>query len=262
MLSRFINRFFHKGATAPAPLVETMVERLVEDSREYCSVCLDDLESVTTCRLKCNHRFCSSCITEWYKRNHKCPICRSHIDRSDLQTVPNPPPPTLEVNPRHRHPNPVVTAPMSPRAPRIVIPSSTALTPTTAAQARQIPIDTRVAFSLPSRFASIIPCERTPPTPEPTASAHPFAPDLRPPPQQPLRVLAPPPPLEYAEPSAPPIPSETSPHHHSVASSFPPIPIVGRAATHLGYQTHIHLPPTFPTPTNAQRTHANYQSFL
>lgn len=50
-------------------------------SRESCSICLEG----HTCQqvavqLLCAHIFHSNCITEWFRRNHQCPLCRFDIE--------------------------------------------------------------------------------------------------------------------------------------------------------------------------------------
>ena len=44
---------------------------------DVCSICLEDFEkgnSVT--KLKCNHHYCTSCITKWFSSSAMCPTCR------------------------------------------------------------------------------------------------------------------------------------------------------------------------------------------
>ena len=41
-----------------------------------CYICLDiNTDPTNITALKCNHTFCSPCITEWLKNNDGCPEC-------------------------------------------------------------------------------------------------------------------------------------------------------------------------------------------
>lgn len=40
-----------------------------------CSICWDEIEDPSV-QLACKHRFHYSCIAEWSRRNHQCPLCR------------------------------------------------------------------------------------------------------------------------------------------------------------------------------------------
>ena len=38
------------------------------------------LEECKLIEIRCNHKFCENCITEWSNKNNSCPICRSPIN--------------------------------------------------------------------------------------------------------------------------------------------------------------------------------------
>jgi len=47
---------------------------------EACSICFDDLDAALISspdRLPCSHIFHEHCLSEWFKQNGSCPICRS-----------------------------------------------------------------------------------------------------------------------------------------------------------------------------------------
>lgn len=39
-----------------------------------CGICLGPIEKERT--LKCGHKFCHTCLHEWFKRERSCPSCR------------------------------------------------------------------------------------------------------------------------------------------------------------------------------------------
>ena len=43
---------------------------------EECPVCYD---VVATVDLKCTHKMCQGCATQWFQRSHTCPICRAPV---------------------------------------------------------------------------------------------------------------------------------------------------------------------------------------
>jgi len=52
------------------------------NSTEYCSICQESLvlNAERVRRLnRCEHMFHDSCITEWFNRNVRCPVCRHDI---------------------------------------------------------------------------------------------------------------------------------------------------------------------------------------
>jgi len=54
---------------------------------DNCSVCYNEFTE-KTCTLNCGHKFCTTCIFEWFKKNPNCPICRAEVNllnRSDVE---------------------------------------------------------------------------------------------------------------------------------------------------------------------------------
>ena len=50
-----------------------------------CSICLDENRRDNLCITNCNHKFCESCITNWFDQGKdSCPICREKIVRFNL----------------------------------------------------------------------------------------------------------------------------------------------------------------------------------
>ena len=60
-----------------------------QKQEQVCQVCLDTTSNMTTA---CNHRFCESCLKQWYNQCNKsqfsCPMCRSHIHSLNKDYVP------------------------------------------------------------------------------------------------------------------------------------------------------------------------------
>merc|ERR1719419_1335386 len=53
-----------------------------KDENSSCCICLEDFkEGDNIRRLPCLHIFHRDEIDQWLQRNHKCPICRTEIDR-------------------------------------------------------------------------------------------------------------------------------------------------------------------------------------
>ena len=43
-----------------------------------CSICYEDI--IVCCdEIKCNHKFCKSCLEQWLQSNQTCPMCRTII---------------------------------------------------------------------------------------------------------------------------------------------------------------------------------------
>lgn len=40
-----------------------------------CIICFDEIKEETR-QLNCVHAFHEGCIEKWYKRSHRCPLCR------------------------------------------------------------------------------------------------------------------------------------------------------------------------------------------
>jgi hypothetical protein len=41
-----------------------------------CSICFDEIKEEDKKKINCNHVFHEECINKWFKRSHKCPLCR------------------------------------------------------------------------------------------------------------------------------------------------------------------------------------------
>ena len=54
-----------------------------------CSICLDNISFRQHVRsLGCNHAFHKKCIDNWFKRNRRCPICRSEaVQRRETHQI-------------------------------------------------------------------------------------------------------------------------------------------------------------------------------
>jgi hypothetical protein len=60
-------------------------ERLRKDSNN-CIICYDNIQNKTITKC-CNNSFCLECITEWFKRNAVCPLCKNRIDFDSLYYI-------------------------------------------------------------------------------------------------------------------------------------------------------------------------------
>ena len=48
----------------------------MEQESGVCAICYDVCDdNTTTHTLGCSHRFHTTCIVEWFRRSHKCPLC-------------------------------------------------------------------------------------------------------------------------------------------------------------------------------------------
>ena len=51
-----------------------------------CSICYENHSNITT---RCNHFFCSDCLTQWINNHNNCPICRLADPTNLLQEIPD-----------------------------------------------------------------------------------------------------------------------------------------------------------------------------
>ena len=53
----------------------------ITNMEDKCPICLEQLNNKDTIYkvIKCNHIFCSICITEWLKNNSFCPMCKNDL---------------------------------------------------------------------------------------------------------------------------------------------------------------------------------------
>eukprot|EP00746_Dinoflagellata_sp_MGD_P039294 gnl/MRDRNA2_/MRDRNA2_194751_c0_seq1.p1 gnl/MRDRNA2_/MRDRNA2_194751_c0~~gnl/MRDRNA2_/MRDRNA2_194751_c0_seq1.p1 ORF type:complete len:363 (+),score=94.40 gnl/MRDRNA2_/MRDRNA2_194751_c0_seq1:1-1089(+) len=72
------------GAKALRQLPQVVVsqEDLEDDeTNAECAICLrDQALGDTVSKLPCGHIFCTSCVTDWLKRNCTCPVCRYELE--------------------------------------------------------------------------------------------------------------------------------------------------------------------------------------
>lgn len=47
---------------------------------DICNICFDNFKIPIT--LLCNHRFCSSCINDWFNYSQLCPVCKKSINHN------------------------------------------------------------------------------------------------------------------------------------------------------------------------------------
>ena len=57
-------------------VVKRVDESLDQPDDGCCSICIDDIKEMCYTDT-CLHRFCFSCLSEWVKRRHVCPICKA-----------------------------------------------------------------------------------------------------------------------------------------------------------------------------------------
>ena len=56
--------------------VKLVSESLDSSDDNCCSICIDDIKEMCYTDT-CLHRFCFSCLSEWVKRKHVCPMCKT-----------------------------------------------------------------------------------------------------------------------------------------------------------------------------------------
>jgi len=49
-----------------------------------CCICLENI-TIDKYILKCGHIYHVNCIEMWYKKNHKCPLCRDSVFNKPLK---------------------------------------------------------------------------------------------------------------------------------------------------------------------------------
>ena len=51
-----------------------------ESPTDICSICLNRFDETNVCETQCHHRFCKTCLDEWFNKHQMtCPLCRTHI---------------------------------------------------------------------------------------------------------------------------------------------------------------------------------------
>ena len=68
-------------------IFNTLGDKIIETGG--CPICFDNLESTTKIVTLCGHIFCSRCMSTVIEehRQNKCPMCRTHIDKRDLEVI-------------------------------------------------------------------------------------------------------------------------------------------------------------------------------
>ena len=63
--------------------------RLRQKKKDRCSVCLCNLDDISEpeCMLNCSHKFHTTCIFNWFKKEPNCPICRSEVSLLNRKDV-------------------------------------------------------------------------------------------------------------------------------------------------------------------------------
>lgn len=78
---------FMGNTNEPLGLSQTELEELAQTSSianeeqigQQCVICMDNIQENQECiSLTCNHVFHTSCITQWFRINSTCPLCRSN----------------------------------------------------------------------------------------------------------------------------------------------------------------------------------------
>ncbi|KMZ75107.1 E3 ubiquitin-protein ligase, ATL family [Zostera marina] len=90
------NRSGRAGGVVNSSLVQQLPmvvydEYIKKEEGLMCSICLMDFEDTEFLRLlpKCEHAFHSLCIEEWLKISMVCPVCRSLVEETDVDLIPN-----------------------------------------------------------------------------------------------------------------------------------------------------------------------------
>ena len=59
-------------------VTHSMFEDAVVDDGEICTICLTPFEN-NACKTKCGHFYHRECISKWWQRSEKCPVCQSAL---------------------------------------------------------------------------------------------------------------------------------------------------------------------------------------
>lgn len=56
-----------------------ITDSFVTNDDMTCPICMIEFREEKVLRLRCHHKFHSSCIRDWNQANSSCPICRGDI---------------------------------------------------------------------------------------------------------------------------------------------------------------------------------------
>lgn len=62
-----------------------IIENIKNSSEHECPICYENLNSPVIS--ECEHIFCGKCLLGWLKNNTSCPLCRSRIDLTKLNSI-------------------------------------------------------------------------------------------------------------------------------------------------------------------------------
>lgn len=82
-ISQILLMYWSESSEIQVPLINRQmnletVARIVEEAK-YCSICLENLESVDIVVTRCNHAYHNSCLQRWIIIRPICPICRTGV---------------------------------------------------------------------------------------------------------------------------------------------------------------------------------------
>ena len=61
-----------------------------DSPNDICSICLNPFDETNVCETQCHHRFCKSCLDEWFNKHQlTCPLCRTPIQYFNYQGYAN-----------------------------------------------------------------------------------------------------------------------------------------------------------------------------
>ena len=66
--------YVHHGDTEN--ILKKLKKKKVHDEQFECAVCYESANVQTTCQ----HTYCVACISQWYIRNHTCPMCKQKFN--------------------------------------------------------------------------------------------------------------------------------------------------------------------------------------
>ena len=86
-ISDFINRTNEPRPSRVRPSINDQLKEYIFDNTTIvpdahdCCICLDKfVENGESVVLKCNHRFHTNCIINWFEQELTCPLCRRNTD--------------------------------------------------------------------------------------------------------------------------------------------------------------------------------------